>query len=63
MGNSLVEYINRQRIQTAQQLLTQYDASLEQLAEMVGISDPKYFCRLFKKYAGITVSEYKKRYR
>ena len=63
MGSSLVEYINRQRIQTAQQFLTQYDASLEHLAETVGISDPKYFCRLFKKYTGITVTEYKKRYR
>ncbi len=63
MGEPLVAYINRQRIQTAQQLLIQHDASLEQLAETVGISDPKYFCRLFKKYAGITVSEYKKQYR
>ena len=62
MGMPLVEYINRQKLQYVQQLLTECDLTLEQAAASIGFDDPKYFSRLFRKYTGITFSEYKKQF-
>lgn len=33
--------------------------SIREAAQQIGIDDEKYFCRLFKKYVGMTTSEYK----
>jgi len=41
-------------------LIRTKDARSYQIGEMVGISDAKYFSQSFKKYAGMTINEFKK---
>ena len=54
MGLSPVEYRNKLRVQKAVDLLKMKKYSVGEVAEMVGISDIKYFSKLFKRYTGAT---------
>lgn len=54
MGISPVEYRNRLRIQKAATLLKSGQFTVCEVAEMVGIRDMAYFCKLFKRYIGAT---------
>ena len=56
-GTTLYEYIIDIRMQHARQLITQ-QTKLSVVAELCGFNDPSYFSRSFKKYFGITPSEY-----
>lgn len=59
-GQTITEYLNRQRIRAAENLLTQTPhIIIAEIAEQVGISDEKYFMRLFKRYEGITPTNYR----
>ena len=59
-GCTITEYINRQRIQVAKNLLTSTPKlTLAEIAGQVGIGDEKYFMRLFKRYEGITATAYR----
>ena len=60
-GCTITEYINRQRTRAAKNLLTSVQkSSLAEISMQVGISDEKYFMRLFKRYEGITPTAYRK---
>ena len=52
-GCSSVVWLNRLRIQKAQQLLAATDQSVADVAEQVGFSDSSYFSRLFKETVGL----------
>lgn len=54
MGTTPVEYRNRLRIQKAVTLIKTGQYTVSETAELVGISDIKYFSRLFKRYIGVT---------
>lgn len=58
-GYTLVEYINDIKINTVKEILANRNATLEELATIVGINDEKYLCRLFKKQTGMTITDYK----
>lgn len=60
MGESLTEYIHRERIQTSIRLFNTTNCPVAEAASNVGIHDLGYFTRLFKKYVGCTPSQYKK---
>ncbi len=60
MGESLIEYITRKRIEESKRLLDTTDLKVYEIAERVGISDPHYFSICFKKQVGVMVKEYKK---
>jgi two-component system response regulator YesN len=60
VGESLIEYINRKRIEQSIVLLNTTDLKAYEIAEKVGISDPHYFSICFKKHVGVTIKEYKK---
>ncbi len=55
-------YLNRMRIYTAMGMLTIDAYSVEKIAKMVGIADASYFARVFKKYVGVSPTEYKNAY-
>ena len=55
-----VEYRNRLRISYACSYLKNSDQKVEEIARAVGIEDPFYFSRLFKKITGMTPLEYKR---
>ena len=60
IGTSPLQYINKRRIEKAQELLLGTDETLYQIALEVGFSDEYYFSRLFKKIVGISPSHYRK---
>lgn len=60
-GESLIEYITRNRIEKSMQLLDSTDLKAYEIADMVGIKDAHYFGICFKKYVGMTIKEYKGR--
>lgn len=59
-GLSLLEYITERRIMTAGKLLRTTDHSINFIADCVGCENGSYFTKLFKKYTGLTPSEYRK---
>ena len=61
MGMPPIQYINRRRIEKAQQLLLSSDEPLYRIATQVGFTDVYYFSRLFKQYVGLAPSFYQKR--
>lgn len=60
-GYTITEYLNRQRIRVAKNFLTSAPMlTLTEISEQVGITDEKYFMRLFKRYEGVTATSYRK---
>jgi two-component system response regulator YesN len=59
-GITILEYINRNRISLAQQLLTTTEKTLETIVMEVGYFDTSSFIRKFKKAVGTTPGEYRK---
>ncbi|BBI36520.1 response regulator transcription factor [Cohnella abietis] len=59
-GMNFSEYLIRVKIDQAKQLLELETLSVSQVSERVGYEDSKYFSQQFKKYTGLTPSEYLK---
>lgn len=59
MGKNFVDYLNELRIEKAKELLKDVQFKTYEVAEKVGIPDAHYFSRLFKKYVGVTPTEYR----
>jgi len=57
-GITPLEYINRERVKQAKQLLSNSNDSVGSIAMQCGFSDVNYFVRLFKKMEGITPGFY-----
>ncbi|MDF2926789.1 MAG: DNA-binding response regulator [Paenibacillaceae bacterium] len=60
MKESLVDYINRKKIELAVELLKVRNYSNQELCDMVGIMNEAYFCTLFKQKTGSTPKQYLK---
>jgi len=56
-GKSFVDFLTEQRIERARELAAE-GVMLYSAAASVGIPDPNYFGRCFKKYMGTTYSDY-----
>ncbi len=59
-GKTAMEYLNWYRVEKAKELIRQSGMKSYEIAEKVGFSDPNYFSRIFKKYVGKSVNEYKR---
>jgi two-component system response regulator YesN len=57
-GTHFTSFVIECRINEAKRLLAAGNARVFEIAEAVGISDPRYFCRVFKKQTGLTPREY-----
>lgn len=62
MGVSPKQYLITVRIEAAKELLTTSDLTILQISEAVGLFNQNYFSRIFKKYTGLSPSEYRKLY-
>lgn len=60
-GKNIVDYINETRIAKATSLLTDDRIKIHDAAKAVGYQNITSFNRMFKKYTGVTPSEYRKR--
>ena len=54
---SFGEYIRKQRIEKAIELLNNADYTLTEIAYLTGFSDQSHFTRIFKKHTGKTAKE------
>lgn len=58
-GCTPIQYLNLYRIELAKGLLAETRAPVEQIAQQVGISNQKYFSRLFHKMTGLSPRAYR----
>lgn len=59
-GYAPIEYFNHLRVQKACQLLHFSDLRINEVASQIGIDDPFYFSRLFRKQMGASPAQYRK---
>jgi AraC-like DNA-binding protein len=57
---SFGEYIRKQRIEKAKELMSSHDYSLTEIAYLTGFSDQSHFTRIFKKHTGNSPSTFKR---
>ncbi len=57
-GMTINEYITKQRVDKAKNMLLSGNYKLYEIAPMVGYKDVKYFSRVFKRATGVIPSEY-----
>ncbi|MFH5182875.1 helix-turn-helix domain-containing protein [Paenibacillus sp. TAB 01] len=58
-GMTFGDYVTRQKIRRATEILKVSPAKVSEVAARVGYEDVKYFSQIFKKYTGKTPSEYR----
>lgn len=58
-GQTFVEYVNHYRIERAKKHLMSESYRVHEIAELVGIADYRYFCKLFRRYTGKQPKDYK----
>lgn len=58
-GIPLMEYINRSKLSYMLVLIRRYSYTLAQAGKQVGFTDVNYISRIFKRYYGMTVTDYK----
>ena len=61
VGIPFSEYLMKAKISKAKLLLDTSDYTIEHISSLLGFYDCAYFCRQFRKTAGITTGEYRKR--
>lgn len=60
VGMTVTDYINKTRVQRAEELLGKKNLSMQAIAEQCGFTDANYFTRTFKKINGLSPNEYRK---
>ena len=53
-----MEYHKRIKLEKAKQLIREGTHNFTQICDSLGFSSPQYFSKLFKRYTGLTPSEY-----
>jgi two-component system response regulator YesN len=59
MNINFVNYLHKVRVEKAKKLLEDRSLKTYQVASMVGFGDEKYFSQIFKKYTGLTPTQYR----
>ena len=62
VGTSVSNYVTRLRITKAEQLLQQHEIKLNDIARLVGYSNPESFTAYYTKNCGESPLEYRQRY-
>ncbi|MBR5445421.1 MAG: helix-turn-helix transcriptional regulator [Clostridia bacterium] len=60
MGQTVVEYINSVRVERIEELVLKAGMDVRQAGMQVGMNDPNYVSRLFRKVKGYSISEVRK---
>lgn len=59
MEMNFTEYLNKYRVEKAAEMILESNFRINDICRLVGYSDVNYFCGIFKKYRGVTPSQYK----
>lgn len=57
-GETLINYINRSKINKAKEMMIENDLRIQDISEKLNFCDPYYFSKVFKRFEGISPSEY-----
>ena len=60
-GENFVSFLTRIRMENARKLILEGDHKMYEIANSLGYCSPRYFTDTFKKYFGLSPTEYKKR--
>ncbi|WP_246120369.1 response regulator transcription factor [Cohnella terricola] len=58
-GENFIEYVTRKRMEKACDLLRESNRKINDISELVGYENQRYFSQVFKKFTGQTPSEYR----
>lgn len=61
-GDNFSDYLATYRIDKAKKLMRNPNLKIQQVAEMVGFNDVKYFSKVFKKQEGVSPREYRSKW-
>lgn len=61
-GMNFVPWVNRYRVEYSKELLACGDLKLYDIADLSGFNDYKYYAQQFKKFTGISPSDYRNNY-
>ncbi|KPU44411.1 HTH-type transcriptional regulator YesS [Oxobacter pfennigii] len=56
---NLIDYLNNARIEESKKMLKDLKLSLAEISARVGIADKNYFCKVFKKFTGMSPGKYR----
>jgi AraC family transcriptional regulator len=59
-GESPHSYVIRRRIELAQRLMVNSNLSLSQIAADCGMADQAHFCKLFRRFVGVTPNAWRR---
>lgn len=59
-GHTIIDYLNLVRIKKAAELIESTGINFSEIGYLVGINDPYYFSKIFKKYTGVSPMQYRK---
>ncbi len=62
-GISIVDYVQKERVKAAKNLLIYSDSTLTEISQYLHFSTQSYFISIFKKHFGITPGQYRKHYK
>ncbi|NDL68303.1 response regulator transcription factor [Anaerotalea alkaliphila] len=60
-GTSFSDYLTAIRMEAAKNLLRDLEVNIKEVCVRTGYGDPNYFARAFRKYTGLSPSEYRNR--
>lgn len=60
VGMSIVDYVQKERIEAAKHMLLNSDETLAAISQYLYFSTQSYFIRIFKKYTGMTPGKYRR---
>ena len=61
-GSTLTDFVNKQRIERAKELLISTNIQIQNIAQRCGMLDVNYFTKTFKKYTDLTPKKYREKY-
>ncbi|RXZ79436.1 response regulator [Paenibacillaceae bacterium] len=59
-GDTLINFVQKHRIERAKQYLTKTDLPIHEISHQTGFGNENYFSKIFRRWAQMTPSEYRK---
>lgn len=60
-GKTIMRYYTELKLEEAKRLLRENELTVRQISDRLAFGEPNYFCKTFRRFTGMTPTEYKKR--